>query len=87
MIYVEILIRAPMDALRAHAQTPGLHERWDLRFTNIDHLPRPDEGEPQRFRYVTRIGLGIEVAGEGESVGEAALPDGRRSSALKERRE
>ena len=27
-IYVEILVRAPMDALWAHTQTPGLHERW-----------------------------------------------------------
>ena len=31
-IYVEILIRAPMEALWAHSQTPELHERWDLRF-------------------------------------------------------
>ena len=32
-IYVEILVRAPMDALWAHTQTPALHERWDLRFS------------------------------------------------------
>lgn len=31
-IYVEILVRAPMDALWSHTQTPALHERWDLRF-------------------------------------------------------
>ena len=29
-IYVEILIRAPVDALWTHTQTPELHERWDL---------------------------------------------------------
>ena len=69
-IYVEILIRAPMDALWTHTQTPELHERWDLRFSQIDYLPRENEAEPQRFRYATRIGFGLEVAGEGESVGE-----------------
>ncbi|MCM3871370.1 MAG: DoxX-like family protein [Pyrinomonadaceae bacterium] len=82
-IYVEILVRAPMDALWAHTQTPELHERWDLRFSEIDYLPRASEAEPQRFRYATRIGFGLEVAGEGESVGEKDLADGSRSSALK----
>ena len=68
-IYVEILIRAPMDALWAHTQTPALHERWDLRFSRIDYLPKAHETEPQRFRYTTRIGFGFEVSGEGETVG------------------
>ena len=39
-IYVEILVRAPMDALWAHTQTPALHERWDLRFSRIEYLPK-----------------------------------------------
>jgi uncharacterized membrane protein YphA (DoxX/SURF4 family) len=82
-IYVEILVRAPMDALWTHTQTPELHERWDLRFSQIDYLPRKSEAEPQRFRYSTRIGFGVEVAGEGESVGEKDLANGSRSSALK----
>ena len=82
-IYVEILIRAPMDALWAHTQTPALHERWDLRFSRIEYLPRALESEPQRFRYTTRIGFGFEVSGEGESVGQRDLSDGSRSSALK----
>ena len=82
-IYVEILIRAPMEALWAHTQTPELHERWDLRFSEIDYLPKESDTDPQRFRYATRIGLGFEVAGEGESVGERDLADGSRSSALK----
>jgi uncharacterized membrane protein YphA (DoxX/SURF4 family) len=82
-IYVEILIRAPMEALWAHTQTPELHERWDLRFSRIDYLPRPSEIEPQRFRYATRIGFGLEVAGEGESLGERDLASGSRFSALK----
>jgi hypothetical protein len=81
-IYVETLIRAPMDALWEHTQDPGLHQRWDLRFSTIEYLPRADESEPQRFRYATRIGFGIEVAGSGESRGERDLPGGGRVSSL-----
>jgi hypothetical protein len=82
-IYVEILIRAPMDVLWAHTQTPALHERWDLRFSGIDYLPKAHDTEPQRFRYTTRIGFGLEVGGEGETVGQRDLTDGSRSSALR----
>jgi hypothetical protein len=82
-IYVEILVRASMEALWSHTQTPTLHERWDLRFSHIEYLPRESHAEPQRFRYSTRIGFGLHIAGEGESVGERDLPDGSRSSALK----
>jgi uncharacterized membrane protein YphA (DoxX/SURF4 family) len=82
-IYVEILVRAPMDALWAHTQTPALHERWDLRFSRIDYLPKAHDTDPQRFRYTTRIGFGFEVSGEGETVGQGDLADGSRSSALR----
>lgn len=82
-IYVEILVRAPMDALWAHTQTPALHERWDLRFSQIDHLQKAHDNVPQRFRYRTRIGFGLEVGGEGETVGQRNLMDGSRSSALR----
>jgi hypothetical protein len=82
-IYVEILIRAPMDALWAHTQTPALHERWDLRFSRIDYLPKAYDTEPQRFRYTTRIGFGFEVGGEGETVGQRDSADGSHSSALR----
>ncbi len=82
-IYVEILIRAPMDALWAHTQTPALHERWDLRFSRIDYLPRPHDTEAQRFRYTTRIAFGLEVSGEGETAGRRHLQDGSCSSALR----
>jgi hypothetical protein len=81
-IYVEIRIRAPLDELWAHTQEPALHERWDLRFSDITYLPRASALEPQRFRYATRIGLGIEIAGDGESVGERNLADGSRTSSL-----
>ena len=82
-IYVEILVRAPMDALWAHTQTPELHQQWDLRFSQIDFLPRTADNAPQRFRYITRLGFGLAVTGEGETVGQRDLPDGSRSSALK----
>ena len=82
-IYVEIRIRVPMDALWHHTQQPELHERWDLRFSEINYLPRASEAEPQRFRYATRIGLGLPITGEGESVGHRDLADGGRSSALR----
>ena len=58
-IYVEILVRAPMDALWAHTQTAELHEKWDLRFSQIDYLPKAHETESQQFRYTTRIGFGL----------------------------
>jgi DoxX-like family len=82
-IYVEIRMRVPMDALWAHTQTPALHEKWDLRFSRIEYLPRSRDTHPQRFRYTTRIGCGLEVSGEGETVGHRRLGDGSASSALK----
>jgi uncharacterized membrane protein YphA (DoxX/SURF4 family) len=82
-IYVEILVRAPMDVLWAHTQTPALHEQWDLRFSQIHYLPKAHATEPQRFRYTTRIGFGFELSGEGETAGQRNLPDGSCSSALR----
>ena len=81
-IYVEIRIRCGMDDLWRLTQTPELHRRWDLRFTDIEYLPRPDEAEPQRFLYATRIGFGLAIRGEGETVGSREQ-DGVRTSALK----
>jgi hypothetical protein len=86
-IYVEIVIPGSnpdvMDCLWQRTQDPALHERWDLRFTSITYLPRPDPSQPQRFLYATRIGFGVGIAGEGESVGTRDAPDGVRTSALK----
>ncbi|HEX9636889.1 MAG TPA: DoxX-like family protein [Acidobacteriota bacterium] len=82
-IYVEIRVRAPMDAVWAHTQTPELHESWDLRFSTIEYLPRIDDGSPQRFRYATRIGFGFEISGEGEAIGHRDSPDGSSTSALR----
>lgn len=82
-IYVEILLRAPLEEVWEKTQLPELHARWDLRFSRIEYLPRSFDGEPQRFRYATRIGFGLTVEGCGESVGERERPDGSRASALK----
>lgn len=82
-IYVERLIRGSMDDLWRLTQTAELHERWDLRFTRIEYLPRTDPAAPQRFLYATRIGFGLEVAGEGESRGHRDGPSGARTSALR----
>jgi hypothetical protein len=82
-IYVEILIRTPLENVWEASQDPGQHQRWDLRFTDIDYLPRGDDSEPQRFRYSTRIGFGVKIDGEGESRGESAGADGSRVSSLR----
>jgi hypothetical protein len=82
-IYVETPIRGTMDELWRLTQTPDLHVRWDLRFTNIEYLPRPDETQPQQFLYATRIGFGLAIQGKGETVGQRDGPGGERTSALK----
>jgi hypothetical protein len=81
-IYVEIPIRATMDELWEKTQNPQLHQRWDLRFTQIEYLPRQGE-EPQRFLYRTRIGFGLKIDGQGESTGERDGGNGARISSLK----
>jgi hypothetical protein len=82
-IYVEILIRGPVDEIWRHTQIPDLHELWDLRFTAIDYLPRASENDPQRFRYSTRIGFGLKIEGEGESAATAEDATSLHTSALK----
>lgn len=81
-IYVEILIHGGIDELWEKTQEPKLHQRWDLRFSEIDYLP-PEPGEAQKFLYATRIGAGVRIEGSGESTGERNDSDGQRTSALK----
>ncbi|MFJ9819403.1 hypothetical protein ACIRU3_29920 [Streptomyces sp. NPDC101151] len=81
-LYIETHIRADLDDLWARTQDPALHQRWDLRFTEIDHLPRAD-GEPQRFRYAVRVLPFLTVSGTGVAAGEKERPDGTRTSALR----
>ncbi|MFJ5263863.1 hypothetical protein ACIQAC_25715 [Streptomyces sp. NPDC088387] len=81
-LYIEARIRADLDELWSASQEPSRHQRWDLRFTEIEHLPRA-EGEPQHFRYATRVLPFLTVAGTGVSAGETQRPDGSRTSALR----
>ncbi len=81
-IYVEILMNVPMEKIWKYTQSPELHERWDLRFSEINYLPVTNSSELQNFLYKTRIGFGIEIAGKGESKGESTSLDSK-SSALR----
>jgi hypothetical protein len=81
-IYVEILIRGDMAELWKKTQDPKEHQRWDLRFSEIDYLPR-EPGQAQKFLYATRIGAGLRIDGAGESTGERDEASGQRTSALK----
>ena len=81
-IYVESRIRAPLDDLWEATQDPARHQRWDVRFGEIDYLPRVD-GEPQRFTYATTVAPGVTVTGTGESLGDRDREDGSRWSGLK----
>lgn len=82
-IYVEARIRGALEDLWEKTQDPAQHERWDIRFTRITYLPRPDESAPQQFSYETRIGFGLKIEGTGESVGSKNGANGERTSALK----
>jgi len=82
-IYVETHINGSMETLWEFTQEPDFHERWDLRFTSIEYLPRADEDAPKQFRYITRIGFGARIAGDGEFAGDRTRADGQRTSALK----
>lgn len=82
-IYVETFVRAGLEDVWRYTQSPELHERWDLRFTSIRYLPRPDPSAPQRFLYKTRIGFGLSIQGEGESVATRGGVGGMRTSSLR----
>jgi len=82
-IYVEILIHAPMERVWQLTQEPDLHQRWDLRFSRIEYLPRPNPEEPQRFLYETRIGFGLAIRGTGESIATRTAEDGSATSSLR----
>ena len=81
-IYVEISILSGMDELWEKTQNPELHQRWDLRFTEIEYLPRKTS-EAQKFLYRTRIGFGVKIDGEGESTGTKSGDGESRTSSLK----
>ncbi|OKK06581.1 hypothetical protein AMK26_11300 [Streptomyces sp. CB03234] len=81
-LYIETRIRADLETLWERTQDPAQHQRWDLRFTEITHLPGPP-GKPQRFRYATRVLPFLTVASTGVSAGERHRAGGERVSALR----
>jgi hypothetical protein len=81
-IYVATKMNTTMEKLWAYTQEPDIHTEWDARFTEISYLEKK-EGEPQKFLYKTKIGFGLEIAGEGESIGEIRKETGERISSLK----
>lgn len=79
-LYVEILIRAPMDRVWNLTQDPEQHVRWDGRFSAI----RPTEKRPdgaQCFQYELDLGVHT-ITGTGVSLGEKRGENGGRTSAL-----
>jgi hypothetical protein len=81
-IYVEVLIRAPLERVWELTQRPDEHQRWDLRFSRIEYLPKSSEFEPQRFLYETRIGFGLAIRGTGKSIATRVSGDGTAISSL-----
>ena len=79
LVYVECSIRTDIEDLWERTQRPELHQRWDLRFTEIDYLPRAD-GEPQRFRYAFRLLPGLVITGDGVTAGGRHDTDDRTSA-------
>ncbi|HEY4018983.1 MAG TPA: hypothetical protein VGM75_09875 [Pseudonocardiaceae bacterium] len=82
-LFIETVIRCDLDTLWHRTQDPAQHQRWDLRFTRIHYLPRPDPGQPQRFRYTVRVLPGLTVSGVGSTVAERGNRDGCRTSVLR----
>ena len=82
-LYIEIRIKADMDMVWRLTQEPGFHQRWDLRFTQIEYLPKASEEDTQRFLYETRIGFGLAIRGTGESVATRLSSGGSATSSLK----
>ena len=82
-IYVETLIRSPIEKLWSHTQDPALHQQWDVRFTRIEYLPRTRDDEPQRFRYTRNVLPGLAVSGLGQTIADKSLPDGARASSIR----
>src|SRR6478672_4885349 len=74
---------AELDELWSRTQDPSLHQRWDLRFTEIAYAAPPVAGDPQQFTYGTRLGFGIAIRGGGETLAERDRADGGRVSALR----
>lgn len=66
----ETTIKSDVETVWRYTQTPALHVRWDLRFTDIEMLGDGSDAGAKRFRYATRIGFGKIIEGWGETTGD-----------------
>jgi hypothetical protein len=82
-LYIETKINCDFDTLWTNTQDPSIHQQWDLRFTEIEYLPKNDPTDPQKFLYSTKVGFGIKVDGIGESVATKTKDNGESTSVLK----
>ena len=82
-IYAETLMRSGVDEIWKRTQDPALHKLWDLRFSDIEYIPKKSEDEQQKLLYITHLGFGMRIEGEGESTGTATDDEGRATSALR----
>ena len=57
-----------MEKLWEYTQEPDIHTEWDARFTEISYLEK--RRRTKEVFYKTKIGFGLEIVGEGESIGE-----------------
>lgn len=81
-IYVELPIQAKFSELWDYTQDPEKHQEWDLRFSEIQYLPKTSLEEPQMFLYRTNIGFGLNVSGKGKTTGTRYQETGESASAL-----
>lgn len=79
-LYVEILIRAPLDEVWRLTQDPASHVRWDARFSDIVPQRTRDDGA-QDFRYELDLGVHT-IRGTGVSLASKESRTGERTSAL-----
>jgi hypothetical protein len=82
-LYIETKINCDFDTLWKNTQEPSIHQQWDLRFSEIEFLPKNDPTDPQKFLYSTKIGFGIKVDGIGESIATKTKDNGESTSVLK----
>lgn len=79
-LYVEILIRAPLDEVWRLTQDPASHIRWDARFSAI--VPQRTRADgAQDFRYELDLGVHT-IRGTGVSLASKESRTGERTSAL-----
>jgi len=79
-LYVEVLVRAPLERVWELTQSTDQHPRWDARFTRIIPTGLRDDGA-QTFRYELDLKVHT-IRGTGISLGEKSAAGGARTSAL-----